>query len=91
MLASGRCRGSAVAETGSYDSKAEALADQYYSDPAILRDLAGDRVYDAASKLVKDNRDDHNEVMVLVATALGAMGHPQLAEAMEQMIADHSK
>ena len=63
--------------------KVERLADDFYNDPASLRDLVGDRIYDAGS--------GDNKLMTAIAKALrDNFAHSALVQACNDIIKDHS-
>ena len=56
-------------------------ADEIYNDASSIRDLLGDRIYDAAKGEVG--------IMFAIATKLKDYNHTALTTAMENFIADH--
>ena len=67
------------------------LADEYYSDVDTLQDLAGDRIYDAASELTgrMTNRADdteHNLHFIAIAEKMKEHAHPALVKALDKLI-----
>ena len=63
------------------------LADEFYSDPDILQDLCGDRLYDAATQISGTWKDPENSLhFVAIANKMKERSHNALSKALDILI-----
>jgi len=70
------------------------LADEYYNDPDTLQDLAGDRIFDAATQLTRNTKErgnpvsteEHNLHFIAIAEKMKEHAHPALVKALDKLI-----
>ena len=73
------------------------LADEYYNDVDTLKDLAGDRIHDAATELctttqaIPEGQKEHNLLFIKICEAMKDRAHTALVTALRSMIREHQK
>jgi hypothetical protein len=80
------CYGKRWGTKAQYENKGW-LADEMYSDPDILQDLCGDRIFDAATRLAKTGRDPANSTyFIAIAESMKRNAHKALIIALDALI-----
>ena len=68
------------------------LADELYSDPDVLQDLCGDRLFDAATEICgTSNNPEHPKCFISIANRMKERSHSALIEALDKLIERHNK
>ena len=62
------------------------LADEYYDDEDLLRDMMGDRIHDEAVKIVGADFLTQSIVMIIIAKKIMVKGHSTMKKAMVKII-----
>lgn len=68
------------------------LADEYYNDVAILRDMLGDRVFDEACSITRDSNSPAFELVYIeICKKMKESAHKAMKAALDMLIEDHSE